>query len=186
MKSLPVLIALVLLAATTHAALAQTVPTTTDPTGTDAAPAPADTDVGHTGTDTLTAPTDTDVGHTGTDTLTTPTQTTVGHTGTDTLTTGPSPWTLSAKSSTISSPGSVAITVVMPASSQGGDASAASYTVPLASSDPACTVPASVTLDWSSTTGGLASFDADCSKVAKRTVVTITGGTASTSFTLKP
>lgn len=188
MKSLTLLFALVLLGATSFDARAQT-----------AQPAPTTDDVGHTGTDTAMAPTgddtgtDTattgqalptdDVGHTGTDTATsgTPLPTDqVGHTGTDTRTSGPSPWTLSATSTAISSPGSNTVTVTLLADAQAG----ASYTVPLSSSAAPCTVPASVTVDG--TAGGSTSFQVDCAQVSKRTTVTITGGTASTSFTLKP
>jgi hypothetical protein len=175
MKILPVLLALVLLGATSFDACAQT----SRPT-----PTTDEDELGHTGTDTATigstVPTD-EVGHTGTDAATSG-STDVGHTGTDTRTapTGPSPWTLSAESSTISSPGSNTITVTLLADAgAGGD-----YTVPLSSSAAACMVPASIALDG--TTGGKASFQVDCAQVARRTTVTITGGTASTSFTLKP
>lgn len=159
-------------------------------TGTDTATTPTGEDVGHTGTDTLTSeqsPPAEDVGHTGTDTLTgsQPTDD-VGHTGTDTVVMSgrPSPWTLSATSSAISSPGSNTVTVTLLADPESGGA--ASYTVPLSSSAAACTLPASVALDWTPDAGGMASFQVDCAKVTRRTTVTITGGTASTSFTLKP
>lgn len=181
MKTLPALIALLALGAVAFDAQAQSAstPPASTPTTTD--------DVGHTGTDTAVtpAPVTDDVGHTGTDTAVTPTPVTddVGHTGTDTMTTpaGPSPWTLSAKPGTISSPGSTTITVTMPAGGEGGG----SYAVPLSSSTPDCTVPESVDLTWSSA-GGTASFKVDCAKVASKQQVTITGGTTSTSFIVKP
>jgi hypothetical protein len=188
MKSPTILFALVLFGATSFGVCAQTAPTPTEETDTDIATAPTSDAVDRTGTSTETAIAPTDVeegaGHTGPDTRTLQqVEPTAGHTGPDTRS-GPSPWTLSAPSSSISSPGSNTVAVTMPANAEAsGDAS---YTVPLSSSVAACTVPASVVLDWTPSAGGSTSFQVDCAKVSKRTTVTITGGTATTSFTLKP
>ena len=147
MKTIPVLLAFVLLAATTfdvRAQSAQSVEPTTEE------------EVGHTGTDTATVSTEEDVGHTGTDTATVPVPTgeNVGHTGPDTrVPDGPSPWTLVAKSSSIASPGSVVVSVTMPADA-GSQSAGESFTVPLTSSEPACVLPESVTLDWTASGGG--------------------------------
>lgn len=120
--------------------------------------------------------TETDVGKTGTGTGT--------GTGTVVASTGPSPWTLQARSSSISSPRTMTVTAVIPADLDAVSETTASYTVPLSSSDPACTLPESVTLQWSSAAGALGSVQVDCAKVSSNRTVTITGGTASTSFTL--
>lgn len=130
-----------------------------------------------------------DVGHTGTDTAVIQTVPTdgVGHTGTDTMTAS-APYTpalsLQANSSSMVGPNTMKVTAILSADPSATTATTASYTVPLASSDPACTVPASVTVTWTSTTGGLASFSATCSKVTANTTITISSGSASTHFSL--
>ena len=60
------------------------------------------------------------------------------------------------------------------------------YDVPLTSSDDACTVPDFVTLTWSSTDGGTASFVVTCSAVRVNRQVTITAGNAAVTLLVKP
>jgi hypothetical protein len=179
MKTLSVLVAFLALAASPLVA-AQTATVPTD-------------DVGHTGTDTAvtqTVPTD-DVGHTGTDTATTQTVPTddVGHTGTDTVTMAmPSatpPLSLQAASSSMVGPNTMKVTAIMSADPMSTSTAGLSYSAPLASSDPACTVPASVDVNWTASQGGTASFAVTCSKVAADKTITISSGSASTSFVLK-
>lgn len=195
MKTLPLLIALLALGASPLVA-AQSAPVPSDDvghTGTDTAQSgtiPSD-DVGHTGTDTaVSEPIATDdVGHTGTDTAVSGTIPTddVGHTGTDTvMATAPATPALSLQpgSSSMVGPGSMKVTAVMLPDPNATTASTKTFTVPLSSSDPACTVPASVDLVWSSTVGGTAAFAADCSKVSANKTITISSGGTSASFTL--
>ena len=165
MKSMNMLIVLSLLGAPA-AVLAQSAQT---------APIGTGTDVGRTGTDSATATTgtSTDVGRTGTDSM---------------LAAAPAPllpMTLAVKSSAITSPGSNTATALMAADQGSTSDATASYTVPVSSSDAACTVPESVTLQWSSSAGAMSSFAVDCAAVSSNRTVTITAGNASTSFTLK-
>jgi hypothetical protein len=199
MRILPVLVAIFALAASPLvAAQSATVPTDdVGHTGTDTAvtqTVPTD-DVGHTGTDTAvsgTIPTD-DVGHTGTDTAVSGTVPTddVGHTGTDTVTTTtttappPTPHlSLQPASSSMVGPNTMKVTAIMSADPSAPSASY-SYSVPLASSDPSCTLPASVNVDWTSAQGGMASFAVTCAKVSVTKTVTISSGSATASFSLK-
>jgi hypothetical protein len=181
MKTLSVLVAFLALAASPLvAAQSATVPTD---------------DVGHTGTDTAviqTVPTD-DVGHTGTDTAviqTVPTDD-VGHTGTDTVTTtmaapaSAPPLSLQAASSSMVGPNTMKVTAIISASPNSTSTVGLGYSAPLASSDPACTVPASVDLSWTSSRGGTAAFSATCTKVSADKTITISSGSASTHFVLK-
>jgi hypothetical protein len=177
MKTLSVLVAFLALAASPLVA-AQTATVPTD-------------DVGHTGTDTATTqtvPTD-DVGHTGTDTATTQAVPTddVGHTGTDTMTAtvAPPPLSLQAGSSSMVGPNTMKVTAIISADPNSTSTAGQSYSAPLASSDPACTVPASVSVNWTSSQGGTASFSATCAKVTADTTITISSGSAKTSFVLK-
>jgi hypothetical protein len=177
MRILPVLVALLALAASPLvAAQSATVPTD---------------DVGHTGTDTAvtqTVPTD-DVGHTGTDTAVTQTVPTddVGHTGTDTMTAAAAPSTprlsLQTASSSMVGPNTMRVTAVMSADPS-APAASYSYSVPLASSDPACTVPASVDVSWTSAQGGMATFAVTCTKVSTNKTITISSGMTVASFSL--
>ena len=93
--------------------------------------------------------------------------------------------TLAVKSSSIASPGSNTATALIAADQSATSEATASYTVPVSSSDAACAVPESVTLQWSSSAGAMSSFAVDCAKVSSNRTVTITAGNASTSFTLK-
>ncbi len=181
MKTLSVLVAFLALGASPLvAAQSATVPTD---------------DVGHTGTDTAqtaTVPTD-DVGHTGTDTAVSGTIPTddVGHTGTDTVTTtmasapAAPAMSLQSASSSMVGPNTMKVTAIISADPNSTSTVNLSYTAPLASSDPACAVPASVTVNWTASQGGIASFAATCSKVTADKVITVSSGTAKSSFTLK-
>lgn len=185
MKTLSVLVAFLALAASPLVAAQSTAQSTTVPTD----------DVGHTGTDTAvtqTVPTD-DVGNTGTDTAVTQTVPTddVGNTGTDTMTTtmasAPSApaMSLQATSSSMVGPNTMKVTAIISADPNSTSTAGLSYSAPLASSDPACTVPASVTVTWTASQGGTASFSATCSRVTADKAITISSGNASASFTLK-
>ena len=121
-----------------------------------------------------TVPTD-DVGHTGTDTVTATTATAAY---TPTL-------SLQATSSSMVGGNTMKVTAIMSANPTATTATTTSFTVPLASSDPVCTVPASVSVTWTSTTGGLASFPVSCGKVSADKTIKISSGSAATSFTLK-
>lgn len=195
MKALPIIIALAVLGAIpleVHAQTSAPAPTTTDDvgktgTGTGTLVDSSD-DVGKTGTGTGTTegatvdPATTEsVGNTGSGTGTTPTTMTMVRTA------APMPITLSATNTTLPSNGSQAITVSTQANPDALDVSSGVETVPLSSSNAACKVPASVDLPWTSKEGGVTTFQVSCGKInGKSQNVTITGGLASTSFTLKP
>lgn len=168
MKVTPMIIALAVFGAIPLTVNAQSLP---------AQPPPTD-EVGTTGTGTGTAVTGTDsVGNTGT--------------GTGTVTmmssAAPMPVTLSATNTTMTSNTSQEITVSTQANPDAIEATSGVETVPLSSSTSTCKVPASVDLPWTSTEGGAVTFTVSCGRVSgKGQTVTITGGTASTSFILKP
>ena len=185
-----------------------------EPQATDAAATdPADGNVGSTGTGTgtnsatTTAPTDggdvgstgtgtgtNDIGSTGTGTGTigstgTGTGTTdVGSTGTGTGTLQAAPYeptvTLATRATSLRTPGTLQVQVSLAAEASLDPPQARSITVDLASSSSACTVPASVSVDWSSAAGGSATFAVTCRKAGGQTV-TISSGAASVSFTTK-
>ncbi len=205
MKATPIIIALALLGAIPLQVGAQEAPTQPAP-----APAPAPTDdlgtsgtgtgtdsVGSSGTGTGTdsvgssgTGTGTDsVGSSGTGTGTD----SVGNTGTGTgtnsaaMTSAPLTISLSAQYSSMSSNRSQPITVLAVLGSDSAEVTSGTETIPLSSSNSACKVPVSVDLAWNSTVGGMTTFQVTCSKISgKARTVTITGGSASTSFTLKP
>jgi hypothetical protein len=95
-----------------------------------------------------------------------------------------SPWTLEAQSASVVGPGSNTITLMLPADASAAPDATATYTVALSSSDSACTTPASAELTWMAATGGSSKFIVECAAVASDRNVTITGGTATTSFDL--
>ena len=99
-------------------------------------------------------------------------------------TAAPSPWTLQAKSGSVSSPGSNTITLVLPGDSAAAQGATATYTVALSSSDGACSVPAAVELTWVAATGGSSVFVVECAAVSSDRNVTITAGTATAGFDL--
>ena len=163
---------------------------------------PAGPDVGSTGTGTGTVGstgtgTGTDVGSTGTGTGTVGSTGTgtgtnqVGSTGTGTGTATQSaepPYVptveLSSKATSLRTPGAIQLTVTLAAEPgldppQGRDVS-----VPLASSSASCSVPAAVTVAWTSAGGGSASVDVTCRKAGAQTV-TISSSDASTAFTTR-
>jgi hypothetical protein len=199
MKTIHVLIAAAAFAMAPLAAQAQSAPTTTEPTeateATDAtgeadiAEAPrtgevdsTSSDVGKTGTGTGT----TDVGSTGTGTGTQNVGST--GTGTGTVTQSMPPYqpalTLTAKSATLRTPGTMQVTATLEADASLDPAQARSISLPIASSNTHCTAPASVTVAWTSADGGTASFPVACTKAGGQTV-TISSDTASVSFTTK-
>ena len=96
----------------------------------------------------------------------------------------PSPWTLQAKSSSVASPGSNTITLILPSDAGAAPGATATYTVALSSSDSACAVPAAAELTWVAATGGSSIFVVDCAAVPSDRKVTITGGTATAEFDL--
>jgi hypothetical protein len=151
-------------------------------------------DVGSTGTGTL----DSDIGTSGTGTVggdvgSTGSGTTgsdVGTSGSGTTsgsTTGTAPYqpalSLQAGSTSLRTPGTVQVTVVLAADASLSPAQAADIVVPLASSNSACSLPASVTVAWTCADGGAATVDVACGRT--RGTVTISSGSASTSFTAK-
>lgn len=166
MKATPIIIALAVFGAIPMTVNAQSLPPE---------PVPTD-DVGKTGTGTGTVVSGTDaVGNTGTGT------------GTRVASPAPMPITMSATNTTMTSNTSQTITVSTQADPDAMEPTYGSQIVPLSSSSSACKVPASVELPWTSSEGGVATFQVSCGKApGKGTTVTITGGTASTSFTLKP
>lgn len=174
-----------------------TATTTTDPTGSDvgstgtgtgtnsatSTAAPTGTsDIGSTGTGTGTN----DIGSTGTGTGTND----IGSTGTGTGTfqSAAPPYvptvTLAAKAASLRTPGTVQVQVTLGADASLDPPQARDVSVPLASSSAACTVPASATVAWTSAAGGSATVDVTCKKAGGQ-AVTISSGTASTSFTIK-
>ena len=179
MKATPIIIALALLGAIPLHVQAQEAPAPAPE-----APAPTE-DVGNTGTGTGTD----SVGNTGTGTGTEA----VGNTGTGTgtnsvvMSSAPLAVSLSAQNSWMTSNNSQPITVSAVVGADTVEVTSGTETIPLSSSNPACTVPASVDLAWNSKDGGTTTFQVACSKISgKAQTVTITGGNASTSFTLKP
>lgn len=167
MKATPIIIALAVFGAIPLTVNAQSLP-----------PEPVPTDaVGKTGT--------------GTGTIVGSTES-VGNTGTGTGTRvasgqAPMPVTLSATNTRMTSNTSQAVTVSTQANPDAIDASYGAEIVPLSSSSTLCKVPASVDLAWTSAEGGVTTFQVSCGKApSKGQVVTITGGMASTSFTLNP
>lgn len=197
MKATPMIIALALLGAIPLQVRAQEVPAPAPaPAPAPEAPAPTD-EVGNTGTGTGTdsvgntgTGTGTDsVGNTGTGTGTD----SVGNTGTGTgtdaivMTSAPPVVSLSAQYSSMNSGNSQPITLSAVVGAQTAEVTSGTATIALSSSNAACKVPASVDLAWNSTQGGMTTFQVTCSKISgKAQTVTITGGGASTSFTLKP
>ena len=166
MKATPIIIALAVFGAIPLTVNAQSLP-----------PEPVPTDaVGKTGTGTGTVVGSTEsVGNTGTGT------------GTRVMTAAPMPVTLSATNTSMTSNTSQAVTVSTQANPDAIDASYGTEIVSLSSSSSLCKVPASVDLSWTSAEGGVTTFEVSCGKApGKGQVVTITGGMASTSFTLKP
>lgn len=166
MKATPIIIALAVFGAIPLTVNAQSLP-----------PEPVPTDaVGKTGTGTGTVVSGTDsVGNTGTGT------------GTRVMSAAPMPVTLSATNTSMTSNTSQAVTVSTQANPGALEATYGTQTVPLSSSSSLCKVPASVDLAWTSAEGGVTTFQVSCGRApSKGQVVTITGGTASTSFTLKP
>jgi hypothetical protein len=154
-----------------------------------------DSDVGAAGTGTL----DSDVGTAGTGTS----GSDVGTGGTGTLgndvgssgsgttldgTTSSAPVqpviSLQAASTTLRTPGTMQVTVALAADARMSPAQASDIEVPLASSNGACTLPASVTVAWTSASGGSATVDVTCGK-ARPGTVTVSSGDASTAFTVK-
>lgn len=197
MKATPIIIALALLGAVPLQVQAQQAPTPAPaPAPAPEEPAPTD-DVGNTGTGTGTE----SVGNTGTGTGTEAVGNTgtgtgteaIGNTGTGTgtegvvMTSAPLAISLSAQNSWMNSNNSQPITVSVVVGSDDVAVTSGTETIPLSSSNPACTVPASVDLAWNSKAGGMTTFQVTCGKISgKAQTVTITGGSASTSFTLKP
>jgi len=96
----------------------------------------------------------------------------------------PSPWTLQAKSGSVTSPGTNTITLILPGDPAAASGATATYTVALSSSDGACAVPAAAELTWVAATGGSSVFVVDCAAVPSDRNVTITAGTATASFDL--
>lgn len=96
----------------------------------------------------------------------------------------PSPWTLEARSGSVTSPGSNTITLILPADAGAAPGATATYTVALSSSDSACAVPAASELTWIAATGGSSVFVVDCAAVPSDRNVTISAGTATASFDL--
>ncbi len=170
MKATPIIIALAMLGAIPLQVRAQEA--STEPAPAPEEPAPSE-EISRTSTGTGTE----SVGNTGTGT----------GTSTVVMSSAPIAISLSAQNSWMSSNNSQPITVSAVVGSDSVDVTSGTQTVPLSSSHPACTVPASVDLAWNSREGGMATFQVTCSKISgKAQTVTITGGNASTSFTLKP
>lgn len=139
-------------------------------------------DVGSTGTGTS----DSDVGTGGTGTV----GGDVGTGGTGTVWDGSSSSTLQpalslqAASTSLRTPGTMKVTVVLAADASLSPAQARDIVVPLASSSSACTLPASATVAWTSADGGTATVDVTCAR-SRTGTVTVSSGNASTSFTVK-
>ena len=113
---------------------------------------------------------------------------TLGKTGGGTIAAGPNSPTLALSLAvapdSLAAPGTVIVTVEIPADADATTESTHDYPVPLSSSDAACHVPAAVTVAWTSTTGGAARFMVQCSAVSSDRTVTITAGNASVGFDL--
>lgn len=209
MKTIHAVIAATLLLApfAAHAQSAGTTTTTTDGTasgtaqGTDATGDVGTAGTGTVGSDVGAAGTGTvgsDVGAAGTGTVgsdigasgTGTTGNDVGSSGSGTTsgaTTGAAPdqpvLSLQAASTSLRTPGTMQVTVVLAADASPGPAQARDIAVPLASSSSACTLPASVTVAWTSADGGAATVDVACGRT--RGTITVSSGGASTSFTAK-
>ena len=196
MKTIHALFTAAALAIAPFGVFAQTVPTdadATDATGeaesadstTGQVAEPTGSDIGSTGTGTGTS----DIGSTGTGTGTND----IGSTGTGTGTvqsTAPSTTTVSSpavslvsRSTSLRTPGSMQVTVTL-AANPGSSDPPRDIVVPLASSSASCVVPASVIVGWTAAAGGTTSVNVACSKAGAQTV-TISSGTASTSFSVR-
>ena len=130
-------------------------------------------DIGSTGTGTGT------IGSTGSGTGT------IGSTGTGTGTvaagTAEPVASLHLRSTSLRTPGSMQLTVALAAMPELSPAQSQSVVVPLASSSAECTVPASVTVAWTSADGGMATVAVTCARAPGQTV-TLSSGAASASF----
>ena len=73
------------------------------------------------------------------------------------------------------------LTVALAAMPELSPAQSQSVVVPLASSSAECTVPASVTVAWTSADGGMATVAVTCARAPGQTV-TLSSGAASASF----
>lgn len=111
---------------------------------------------------------------------------TIGKTGTGTLTADAnSPAVeLSLSSASVVGPGTTVATMNIAADDSAAQESSQTYAVPLSSSDAACHVPSTLSVAWSSTNGGVASFLVQCSAVSSDRSVTIMAGNASVAFDL--
>lgn len=197
MKATLIVVALALLGAIPLQAQAQQAPAPAPaPAPASQEPAPTD-DVGNTGSGTGTeslgntgSGTGTEsVGNTGSGTGTESVGNTGSGTGTEAMvmTAAPLVVSLSAQNSWMNSNNSQPITVSAVVGSDDVAVTSGTTTIPLSSSHPACTVPRSVDLAWNSKDGGMATFEVTCARISgKAQTVTITGGSASTSFILKP
>ena len=120
-----------------------------------------------------------DIGSTGTGTGT------IGSTGTGTGTvaagTAEPVASLHLRSTSLRTPGSMQLTVALAAMPELSPAQSQSVVVPLASSSAECTVPASVTVAWTSADGGMATVAVTCARAPGQTV-TLSSGAASASF----
>lgn len=123
-----------------------------------------------------------DIGSTGTGTGT------IGSTGTGTGTVATSAVepvaSLHLRSSSLRTPGTMQLTVGLAAMPDLVPAESRNVVVPLASSSAECTVPASVTVPWTSADGGLATVAVTCARAPGQTVI-LSSGAASTSFTTR-
>jgi hypothetical protein len=129
-------------------------------------------DIGSTGTGTGT------IGSTGSGTGD------IGSTGTGTGTVAAGAWpvvSLHARSTSLRTPGTMQLTVSLAAMPELSPAEGRNVDVPLASSSAECTVPASVSVPWTSTGGGLATVSVTCGRAPNQTV-TVGSGAASASF----
>ena len=110
---------------------------------------------------------------------------TIGSTGTGTGTvaagTAEPVASLHLRSTSLRTPGSMQLTVALAAMPELSPAQSQSVVVPLASSSAECTVPASVTVAWTSADGGMATVAVTCARAPGQTV-TLSSGAASASF----
>lgn len=171
---------------TAYAQVAEPPPAEIETTEAVDAAADQETDIGSTGSGTgdigSTGSGTGDIGSTGTGTGT------IGSTGTGTGTVtagGAEPVaSLHPRSTSLRTPGTMQLTVSLAAMPDLVPAERRTVAVPLSSSSAACSVPASVAVDWDSANGGMATVAVACVRAPNATV-TISSGAATASFTTK-
>ena len=91
---------------------------------------------------------------------------------------------LTPKSGSLRTPGTMPIRVEMQPDPDADAGRASRYELPVTVSSRQCSAPATVVVDWTSAEGGVGSFEVSCGKGAGQ-VVTVTAGDAATAFSTR-